>query len=52
MKKILLGYIKEETETTINTGTTVQEESEEVQTVQVVSADSILVNDISNNIIR
>ena len=51
-EKILLGYIKEETETTINTGTTVQEESEEVQTVQVVSADSILVNDISNNIIR
>ena len=47
MKKILLGY-----EEATDTRAVIQEESEEVQTVQVVSTDSILVDDISNNIIR
>lgn len=45
-EKILLGYEKE-----TDTRAVIQEESEEVQNVQVVSTDSILVNDNSNNII-
>lgn len=46
-EKILLEYEK-----ATDTRAVIQEESEEIQTVQVVSTDSILVNDISNNIIR
>lgn len=45
-EKILLGYEKE-----TETRAVIQEESEEIQTVQIVSTDSVLADDISNNII-